>query len=1084
MKKRILSSLLMGALFVASMSTFTSCKDYDDDINSNKSDIAALQSQVTALETAKTNLESQLSTLTAASATHETQAAHAADIAALQTKIDNINTAIQGCNDAISGNAVKIDTLAARILSISTDLNRLNATLNDPTTGWKAVDDNLQSQINANNTYIAILKSFGANATSAQDSINKLNATLKSTAAMAEANKTVLDSLKSAMATANTSVNKISTRLNILEVYVEKAITSIVAEPKAYYQMIAAVDAYGYTVDSLVMTPATNVADGADAFAAASQKTTFVPDFLAYYNINPTSSDINKYNFVGKVVNATNTRAAKAPTSFAVDSIYGAAGFYAVKYTMTNDEFDYITPIGVSATDQVTTVALKATYKDTLSSGAHPAVVSDYSVVKKNTISAVDVFQAQRTNPATIVDMTDATIPETAKTIYNLASTEERVIYVPYDASTDVKSLIYANLTIGGTAKNVKLSDLDQYGLKAVVTVADYYTAKDANTANNITVSGTTVSPKTATVASVGKKGLLRVTLVSLKNNAVVGYGFAQALITMKAQNTTVSFDTAFGISCTKDAKLNTGTNVKYTDFASALNSVFGVTDFSSVYTPEMTGSNYNLYYLDGTTYKAASTTNTADTYYGTLKKPADLTTGSIEWKLNKQAEINLLYTKNTDGTYSPSGSVKDVYIKLTSTAAGYASPYYVKITLDKSKVTFPAVTFDDSKKLSAKWYAAASTSAGTAEVHEVVSEPGSTNTAAWDIKLDNDFANANAFASNTESGVDFEHAYYFITNADKNKYAIGHSGAKYFIAAGNNIKNMATADKDSTILYAYKYNDGSANISGKETTWAKAVAVAGGTGWVKVAEITSATTGAITLENTNATFKDLLNYGDHKELAKSFLATIGMEVQFCDPSITIATSGSNEFDVRFLRPLSSTTGNDKSAIDAADNGSLFFNYDLVSLTDYRDQAFKTASPNYFTHYGVTGIAIDKTAFENCMTDITAGGVAQTVKQANILSRFTFIPGTDAGMVTLSSNAAYIVYATTADDLHKTNGTTVAGSGLAAGFGAIYYNNAGTGAIRKFVIKDVPVKVTYLWGEITQNVTMTIGSTLNNAKKN
>ena len=69
MKKRILSSLLMGALFVASMSTFTSCKDYDDDINSNKSDIAALQSQVTALETAKTNLESQLSTLTAASAT-------------------------------------------------------------------------------------------------------------------------------------------------------------------------------------------------------------------------------------------------------------------------------------------------------------------------------------------------------------------------------------------------------------------------------------------------------------------------------------------------------------------------------------------------------------------------------------------------------------------------------------------------------------------------------------------------------------------------------------------------------------------------------------------------------------------------------------------------------------------------------------------------------------------------------------------------------------------------------------------------------------------------------------------------------
>src|SRR5574344_1759887 len=834
MKKRILSSLLMGALFVASMSMFTSCKDYDDDINSNKSDIAALQSQVTALETAKTNLESQLSTLTAASATHETQAAHAADIAALQTKIDNINTAIQGCKDAISGNTVQIDTLAARILSVSKDLNKLNASLDDPTTGWKAVDDNLQSQIDANNKYIAILKSFGANATSAQDSINKLNATLKSTAAMAESNKTVLDSLKSAMATANTSVNKVSARLNILEVYVENAITSIVAEPTPYYQMIAAVYLYGYQVDSLVMTKAENKAGSADAFAAP-KTTTFVPDFLAYYNISPSSSDINKYNFVGKVVNATNTLlsrvTAKAPTSFTVDSIYGAAGSYAVKYAATLDELEYLFNSLQSATpykENVTTVALKATYQDSLNSGAHPSVVSDYSIVRPTFVDAVDVYQAERTAPATIVDMTDATIPETAKTIYDLASTEERVIYVPYNASTDVKSLIYAHLETSNGTVNVKLSDLDQYGLKAVVTAADYYTAKDANTANNITVSGTTVSPKTAALASVGKKGLLRVTLISLKNKAVVGYGFAQALITVKAEDTTVSFDTALGISCDATPSLNTGTNVKYSDFASALNSVFGVSDFSTVYTPEMVGttSAYQLYYLNGTTYTKASATAADATYYGELTKPANLTTGSIEWKLNKQAEINLLYTKNTDGTYSPSGTVKDVYIKLESSAAGYSSPYYVKITLNNSKVTFPAVTFDDSKKLSAKWYAAASTSAGTAEIHEVVSEPGSTKTpAAWDIKLDNDFANANAFASNTETGKVFVHYYYFITNADKNQYAIGHSGAKYFIAAGNNIKNMATADKDSTILYAYKYNDGSANITGAETTWAKAVA-------------------------------------------------------------------------------------------------------------------------------------------------------------------------------------------------------------------------------------------------------------------
>ena len=35
MKRKIFSTLLMGAFFIASMSMFTSCKDYDDDIKSN-----------------------------------------------------------------------------------------------------------------------------------------------------------------------------------------------------------------------------------------------------------------------------------------------------------------------------------------------------------------------------------------------------------------------------------------------------------------------------------------------------------------------------------------------------------------------------------------------------------------------------------------------------------------------------------------------------------------------------------------------------------------------------------------------------------------------------------------------------------------------------------------------------------------------------------------------------------------------------------------------------------------------------------------------------------------------------------------
>ena len=44
MKRKYLSALLMGTLTVASMSTFTSCKDYDDDISNLQGQIDKLAS--------------------------------------------------------------------------------------------------------------------------------------------------------------------------------------------------------------------------------------------------------------------------------------------------------------------------------------------------------------------------------------------------------------------------------------------------------------------------------------------------------------------------------------------------------------------------------------------------------------------------------------------------------------------------------------------------------------------------------------------------------------------------------------------------------------------------------------------------------------------------------------------------------------------------------------------------------------------------------------------------------------------------------------------------------------------------------
>ena len=107
MKRKFLSTLLMGAMFIASVSVLTSCKDYDDDIN-------ALQSQVDGL---KTELNNRISELDAAqkACKAECQTAQAsldAAIKALEAKAatkDELKTAIAAALGDAEAKAKELD---------------------------------------------------------------------------------------------------------------------------------------------------------------------------------------------------------------------------------------------------------------------------------------------------------------------------------------------------------------------------------------------------------------------------------------------------------------------------------------------------------------------------------------------------------------------------------------------------------------------------------------------------------------------------------------------------------------------------------------------------------------------------------------------------------------------------------------------------------------------------------------------------------------------------------------------------------------------------------------------------------------
>ena len=85
MKRKIFSTLLMGAFFIASMSMFTSCKDYDDDINDLQTQQASLLSKIEALQKSADNATTSIAAAQSAANDALSKAnANATEIAAVK----------------------------------------------------------------------------------------------------------------------------------------------------------------------------------------------------------------------------------------------------------------------------------------------------------------------------------------------------------------------------------------------------------------------------------------------------------------------------------------------------------------------------------------------------------------------------------------------------------------------------------------------------------------------------------------------------------------------------------------------------------------------------------------------------------------------------------------------------------------------------------------------------------------------------------------------------------------------------------------------------------------------------------------
>lgn len=222
------------------------------------------------------------------------------------------------------------------------------------------------------------------------------------------------------------------------------------------------------------------------------------------------------------------------------------------------------------------------------------------------------------------------------------------------------------------------------------------------------------------------------------------------------------------------------------------------------------------------------------------------------------------------------------------------------------------------------------------------------------------------------------------------------------------------------------------------------------------IAEINRAT--GVLDYNDNATAKEVLNLWGHAY--PNTYAKVTLVATYDDCGLPL---GDETFNVRFLRPLDITPGNDANFIDAQANGSEVFLGDLFGLVDWRDQAVIVGSLGTYTsamengcplydyyHIGEMRVLLD---------DVTCNLNGNPDDLLSVVA-----PSVDLSVNggTISGGVAYFNIAN-ANDLNN--------------FSIVYRNNEAN--VRDFDM-IIPVEIEYAWGTLKGEIKAHVDATMAN----
>lgn len=1068
-KKKIFGYLFMGLLAAGATGTVTSCKDYDDDINNNKSAIQALQSD---LAKAKTDLESEISslktqletangTLKALSGKVDANTADItkakSDIAGLESRLKTAEDAIKSINTTLALKADQKaleDSCASIYGKLESVTDGLGKSLKSEKDDRVAADADLQQQIDALNKLIG-----NGSVDDAKTVYEKLLADVK---ALQEKTQDLdVEALTSQLQGLSNSIDKINANINVLNVLLEKSLRSLVFIPQSYYWGVEATKLlyldFDYVDDQAWISDMNwdkKEAKGYDDDTRyATAEGTKVLTFAATYHMNPSSAKLDD--------KTTKVSVESGDLDYVRDTRAAAAGFSVKSWAAENgvltvnlDVKDPAKIKSVKDNQMITNFATKVNVatkndKDTTITSDYATLytekVSDLKLALTNNEVNKHLFPTAKKSELSPCEVSGTSYGHLMQTVNEASKKFDAQVFCNWDQILDLRTLVETHY------KNVdkKFAKLDEStfnaNFKYVFTLTALYkgnNATDESAHAAIASDGYTFRPQAPTAdgkqaaygseqvraQEVGRTPVVRVTLVDKQTGKVYDYGYIRIKIVDEKESPvqvdkSISYqgaDYAYNGECTPNAwSFATKWYITEQDLYKEL----GLTreEFENNYTLDGDDDQLTQYQAgkDGKFQKLANNIGNASTVKDKDTDPDGTKSSILKWELTSDEAFKLFVTDKKAG--------ESIAIKYISANKAVGPDVYVVFKTGKLIGTLPSASLNLDPQKNATVWAAKDGVAGSGkyELDMNVNSPNDHN-----IKANGDkpFEKtlAEAFVGNEIN------AAAILTNlVDKT------AGKEY------------SASKLTLDLQFAKANEGKEfkGVSGK--TYVLSVAADGKTleAYIKGTHATQAVV-KIEGEKVNAQkavyqetefAKDLLNYKKHNELDENTLtAIVGIYAQNACHELPLTN---NTFNVRFLRPLN-ITNTSAEVEDAGTEAQVIDLMSLLTFTDWRD-AWQNG---YDKFYGIKGVKV--------------AGVADGQKISQNADVLTDQNG-NTKMVPLQSVNGAI------DFVYKD--------------GKLTYKNYNT-TTADFKVQ-IPVVVTYDWGEVPQTIIVNVKRTHSNAKK-